>query len=227
MSRETSHPARQPFRQGLPLAQFAGDGAELLPVLSPANHLTAVPTSLRESLGQWWLTNQLWISWSLLVLPLALQLLYGTFVLSYLLLAPISILATYLIYRSARTRLQSKTNEVEAMSKLHLATAEALATAIDAKDQTTHCHVRRVQIYAAGMGEVFGLSPEEIAYKLERDIGYVDSLCWECSTKINDPEISELSGFEVDGVEYVKDKDGLWVEDRPYTRAPLKEDDNA
>ena len=72
-----------------------------------------------------------------------------------------------------------------------------------------------------------GLSPEEIAYKLERDIGYVDSLCWECSTKINDPEISELSGFEVDGVEYVKDKDGLWVEDRPYTRAPLKEDDNA
>jgi diguanylate cyclase (GGDEF)-like protein/putative nucleotidyltransferase with HDIG domain len=49
------------------------------------------------------------------------------------------------------------------LSQLHLATAEALATAIDAKDQTTHCHVRRVQIYAAGMGEVFGLSPNEIA----------------------------------------------------------------
>src|SRR5215207_6734904 len=163
MSRETSHPARQSFRQGLPLAQFAGDGAELLPVLSPANHLTAVPTSLRESLDQWWLMNQLWISWTLLVLPLALELIYGTFLLPYVILAPISIFATYLIYRSARVRLQSKTNEVEAMSRLHLATAEALATAIDAKDQTTHCHVRRVQIYAAGMGEVFGLSPEEIA----------------------------------------------------------------
>ena len=78
-------------------------------------------------------------------------------------LTPISILATYLIYRSARSRLQSKTNEIEALSQLHLATAEALATAIDAKDQTTHCHVRRVQIYAAGMGEVFGLHCDEIA----------------------------------------------------------------
>jgi diguanylate cyclase (GGDEF)-like protein/putative nucleotidyltransferase with HDIG domain len=53
--------------------------------------------------------------------------------------------------------------EAEAMSQLHLATAEALATAIDAKDQTTHCHVRRVQIYATSMGEVFGVSPSEIA----------------------------------------------------------------
>ncbi len=72
-----------------------------------------------------------------------------------------------------------------------------------------------------------GLSTEEIAYKLERDIGYVDSLCWECASKINDPDIGELTAFEVDGVEYVKDKDGLWVEDRPYTRTPIKEDDNA
>src|ERR1051325_2639642 len=127
---QTSHPARQLFRQGLPLAQFAGDGAELLPALSPA-------PSLRESLAHWWVTNQLWISWSLLIAPLALQLTFGTFLLSYLVLAPISIFATYLIYRSARARLQSKTNEVEALSQLHLATAEALATAIDAKDQTT------------------------------------------------------------------------------------------
>src|SRR6185436_1981207 len=38
-----------------------------------------------------------------------------------------------------------------------------LATAIDAKDQTTHCHVRRVQIYAAGLGKILGLSRAEIA----------------------------------------------------------------
>lgn len=99
----------------------------------------------------------------LLIVPLVLEIFYGSFPLTFLFLTPISILATYLIYRSARARLQSKTNEIEALSQLHLATAEALATAIDAKDQTTHCHVRRVQIYAAGMGEVFGLSPNEIA----------------------------------------------------------------
>src|SRR5215216_2560601 len=155
-SRETSHPARQPFQQGLPLAQFAGDRAELLPALSPA-------ASLRDSLAQWWHANQLWISWTLLVVPLVLQVLYGTSLLPYLLLTPLSVLATYLLYRSARASLNSKTKELEALSQLHLATAEALATAIDAKDQTTHCHVRRVQIYAAGMGEVFGLSPNEIA----------------------------------------------------------------
>ncbi|HKG48576.1 MAG TPA: diguanylate cyclase [Pyrinomonadaceae bacterium] len=128
----------------------------MLPTLSPA-------ASARESLIHWWHTNQLWIAWTLLVVPLVLESIYGTFLFPYLLLTPIAILATYLIYRSARTRLQSQTNEIEALSQLHLATAEALATAIDAKDQTTHCHVRRVQIYAAGMGEVFGLSREEIA----------------------------------------------------------------
>jgi diguanylate cyclase (GGDEF)-like protein/putative nucleotidyltransferase with HDIG domain len=118
---------------------------------------------LRESLTQWWLSNQLWISWSLLVVPFALEIIYGTRLLPYLILAPITLFATYLIYRNASARLRVKTNEITALGELHLATAEALATAIDAKDQTTHCHVRRVQIYAAGMGEVFGLTPNEIA----------------------------------------------------------------
>src|SRR5215218_7258569 len=111
MNRETSHPARQPSRQGLPLAQFAGDRAELLPALSPA-------VSLREALVQWWLVNQLWFSWSLLLVPLVLEIIYGAYLLPYL--VPVSILATYLIYRSARSRLQSKTDEIEALSQLHL-----------------------------------------------------------------------------------------------------------
>ncbi|HJP95547.1 MAG TPA: diguanylate cyclase [Pyrinomonadaceae bacterium] len=152
----TSHPARQFLQTELPLAQFAGGRVELLPTLSLA-------TSLRKGLADWWLTNQLWIWWGLLVLPLGFELIFDTFHLPYLILAPLSLFATYLIYRNAHQRLQSKTEEVEALSQLHLATAEALATAIDAKDQTTHCHVRRVQIYAAGMGEVFELPPEEIA----------------------------------------------------------------
>lgn len=151
-----THPARQPDRIGLPLAQLTGERADLLPALSPV-------ASVREILGHWWHTNQLWIAWTLLVVPLLVELIYGTFLLPYLLLTPVSILATYLIYRSAHFRLQTKTDEIAALNELHLAIAEALATAIDAKDQTTHCHVRRVQIYAAGMGEVFGLSPNEIA----------------------------------------------------------------
>lgn len=128
-----------------------------------SNHLSVVQTSLRDSLAHWWFANQLRFLWVLLLLPLIVELVYGTFPLLYIILVPSAILTTYLVYRSAKTRLQAKADEIEALGQLHLATAEALATAIDAKDQTTHCHVRRVQIYAAGVGEVFGLSPNEIA----------------------------------------------------------------
>jgi len=102
----------------------------------------------------------------LLIVPLATVMIYGTILKPlqpYLIISPISILAAYLIYRSTISRLNDKKGEVEAISRLHLATAEALATAIDAKDQITHCHVRRVQIYAARMGEIFDLSENEIA----------------------------------------------------------------
>ncbi|HEY0406549.1 MAG TPA: diguanylate cyclase [Pyrinomonadaceae bacterium] len=72
-------------------------------------------------------------------------------------------------------RVKEKTRAASKLSHLHLATVEALATAIDARDQTTHYHVRRVQIYAAGMGRVFCLPDEEIealmAGALLHDIG--------------------------------------------------------
>src|SRR5215213_4667296 len=99
------------------------------PLKSESNRFAVVSASVRDSLldslSHWWLTNQLWIVWLLLLVPLALELVYGTYRLPYLVLVPISILATYLIYRSARNRLQSKTNEIEALGQLHLATAEA------------------------------------------------------------------------------------------------------
>jgi diguanylate cyclase (GGDEF)-like protein/putative nucleotidyltransferase with HDIG domain len=83
--------------------------------------------------------------------------------------------AIYLIYRTSFERVQAKTRQAEAVSQLHLATAEALATAIDAQDQTSHCHVRRVQIFAVGIGELLNLSKPEIealrAGALLHDVG--------------------------------------------------------
>lgn len=133
------------------------------PARSKFTHPQVVRTSVRDAIAQWWLSNQLRICWSLLAIPLAIEILYGTYLLPFLFLVPITIFATYLIYRNGSARLRAKNDEISTLGNLHLATAEALATAIDAKDQTTHCHVRRVQIYAAGMGEVFGLSTNEIA----------------------------------------------------------------
>src|SRR6266851_6923041 len=133
---------------------------------SEPNHSAVVYSCLRVSLAAWWRKNQLRISWGLLIAPLAVAILYAAIfkhLLPILMLTATCLLAAYLIYRSSIARLNTKSDETEALVRLHLATAEALATAIDAKDQTTHCHVRRVQIYAAGMGKLLGLADAEIA----------------------------------------------------------------
>src|SRR5438874_2223095 len=71
--------------------------------------------------------------------------------------------ASFLTYKVHFEGIKTKSREAEELSRLHMATVEALATAIDAKDQTTHCHVRRVQIYADGLGKLLRLSAAELA----------------------------------------------------------------
>jgi diguanylate cyclase (GGDEF)-like protein/putative nucleotidyltransferase with HDIG domain len=78
-------------------------------------------------------------------------------------------------YKVCFEKIRTKTRQAEEMSQLHLATLEALATAIDAKDQTSHCHVRRVAVYTDGLGRLLGLSENELsalrAGALLHDIG--------------------------------------------------------
>ena len=66
---------------------------------------------------------------------------------------------------------------MEKISRVHLATVEALATAIDAKDEITHDHVYRVQVYATGLARRFGLTELEIealkAGALLHDVGKI------------------------------------------------------
>src|SRR5688500_17361149 len=61
------------------------------------------------------------------------------------------------------------------MSQLHLATIEALALAIDAKDQTANNHIGRMQIYASALARALDMSgPDVQAVKtaaLLHDIG--------------------------------------------------------
>ena len=70
-----------------------------------------------------------------------------------------------------------RTKATERISRLHLATVEALATAIDAKDEITHDHVYRVQVYACGLARHFGLSELEVealkAGALLHDVGKI------------------------------------------------------
>ncbi|CAN5359337.1 hypothetical protein BH10ACI2_BH10ACI2_22490 [soil metagenome] len=77
-------------------------------------------------------------------------------------LAPLVIFAI-VAYRMHLSRLAQKTREISEASKVHLATVEALATAIDARDQVGVGHVRRTQIYAVGLGRLLGLSESDIS----------------------------------------------------------------
>lgn len=78
-----------------------------------------------------------------------------------LVVLPVSIFG-HLAYKIHVQRLAQKTREITEASRIHLATVEALATAIDARDQVGIGHVRRTQIYAVGVGEILGLSEKEI-----------------------------------------------------------------
>ena len=66
----------------------------------------------------------------------------------------------YWIYRSYRTyldRLEGEKKHTEEIAALHLRTIEALSLAIEAKDHTTHDHLKRVQRYA--VQESFSANP--------------------------------------------------------------------
>jgi diguanylate cyclase (GGDEF)-like protein/putative nucleotidyltransferase with HDIG domain len=86
-----------------------------------------------------------------------------------------AVLLGNLAYRIHVLRLTQKTKELVDANRLHLATVEALATAIDARDQVGIGHVRRTQIYAVGIGMSIGLNEDELnalrAGALLHDIG--------------------------------------------------------
>ncbi|HUA16525.1 MAG TPA: HD domain-containing phosphohydrolase [Verrucomicrobiae bacterium] len=78
---------------------------------------------------------------------------------SLLVLPPI-----YLMYRSYRLylgKLETEKKHAEQVSILHLRTIEALALAIEAKDQTTGEHLQRVRVYAMELAKDLGLSEDE------------------------------------------------------------------
>jgi diguanylate cyclase (GGDEF)-like protein/putative nucleotidyltransferase with HDIG domain len=84
----------------------------------------------------------------------------------------------YLVYRSYSLylgRIEEQQKHILEMSGLHLRTIETLALAIDAKDDTTAAHLRRVQVYATEIGKELNLTASEMkaldAAALLHDVG--------------------------------------------------------
>jgi diguanylate cyclase (GGDEF)-like protein/putative nucleotidyltransferase with HDIG domain len=134
-------------------------------VFNTALVATAIGLSTKQSIARVWNQNFLWSAPSYFfgagAAGIAAAVVErGGYWMALLTAAPV-----YLIYRTYKVymgRIQDQQRHVQQVSDLHLATIEALALAIDAKDQTAQSHIRRVQVYAAGLARALGMPENEI-----------------------------------------------------------------
>ena len=73
----------------------------------------------------------------------------------------------YLTFQSSFGRLEDARRHVEQLNRLLLSTVETLATAIDAKDEVTHDHVRRVQHGTMALARAAGVTDATVLQALE------------------------------------------------------------
>jgi putative nucleotidyltransferase with HDIG domain len=72
------------------------------------------------------------------------------------------LLVLYFTFKAAMGRVEDADKHVEQINRLYLSTIETLAMAIDAKDQVTHGHIRRVQAHATSLAKEVGVRDENL-----------------------------------------------------------------
>jgi len=77
----------------------------------------------------------------------------------FALVAPIPLIL-YATFKNATGRTEDQFAHLEHVNRMYLATIEALATAIEAKDGVTHDHIRRVQRQAVGLARALGVTDD-------------------------------------------------------------------
>lgn len=77
------------------------------------------------------------------------------------------VLVSYLTFRTAMGRVEDSNKHLSDLNRLYLSTIETLAMAIDAKDQITHGHIRRVQSYAVGLATRVGVTDGTLIKAIE------------------------------------------------------------
>ena len=70
------------------------------------------------------------------------------------------LLISYLTFKTAMGRVDDANRHLTELNRLYLSTIETLAMAVDAKDQITHGHVRRVQIHAVRLAHAMGVTDQ-------------------------------------------------------------------
>jgi putative nucleotidyltransferase with HDIG domain len=77
------------------------------------------------------------------------------------------LLVLYITFKTSMGRVQDANRHVEQVNRLYVSTIETLAMAIDAKDQITHGHIRRVQRYAVGLAREVGVKDVSLIKAIE------------------------------------------------------------
>src|SRR4051812_10575683 len=77
------------------------------------------------------------------------------------------LLVSYLTFRTAMGRVEDTTHHLDQLNRLYLSTIETLAMAIDAKDQVTHGHIRRVQSHATKLAHSVGVTDDKLLKAIE------------------------------------------------------------
>jgi diguanylate cyclase (GGDEF)-like protein/putative nucleotidyltransferase with HDIG domain len=135
-------------------------------LINTAMVATAIALSTRQNVVKVWNENFLWSAASYFVGAGAAALAVGMYnFLSARWMLPLVAAPLYLTYSGYKMylgRIDDEQRHVREMADLHLATIEALALAIDAKDQTSQSHIRRVQLYAAALARALGMSENHI-----------------------------------------------------------------
>jgi len=127
---------------------------------------TAIALSTHQNVLKVWNENFLWSAPSYFVgAGVAAASLTILGLLSVWWVLPLAVAPLYVTYHGYKVylgRIEDEQRHVREMADLHLATIEALALAIDAKDQTSQSHIRRVQLYAAALARALGMSENDI-----------------------------------------------------------------
>jgi putative nucleotidyltransferase with HDIG domain len=73
----------------------------------------------------------------------------------------------YFTFSMSMGRVEDANRHLSQLNTLYMSTIETLAMAIDAKDQITHGHIRRVQTYAVALAKSMGVSDEKLIRAIE------------------------------------------------------------
>ena len=77
------------------------------------------------------------------------------------------LLVLYFTFKTSMQRVEDTNRHLQQLNRLHVSTIETLAMAIDAKDQITHGHIRRVQTWAVRLANQVGVGDSLLIKAIE------------------------------------------------------------